>query len=194
MLDKRSQTGKHTNVERGLDLYDTPPQALAALLAELPLSHMERIWEPAAGQGNLVYYLQELKYEVVASDIIDRGCVGCRYMDFLKTTTMPPRCKVILTNPPYRWAKDFVRHALQLKPKLLILLLRLAFLEGTRRTDILERSGLAHIFVFRNRLPMMHRAGWTGKKASSAMPFAWFVWKPGFDGVPTISRISWKKG
>jgi hypothetical protein len=44
--------------------------------------------------------------------------------------------------------------------------------------------------VFRNRIPMMHRDGWAGPRASSAMPFAWFVWDRDHRGPPTISRLS----
>ena len=57
-----------------------------------------------------------------------------------------------------------------------IMLLRLAFLESERRTDILDGGRLARVYVFRNRLPMMHRAGWQGRCAASAIAFAWFVW------------------
>jgi hypothetical protein len=71
------------------------------------------------------------------------------------------------------------------------LLLRLAFLESMKRTAILERSGLRAVHVFRRRLPMMHRAGWTGPRASSAMAFAWFVWDRNHRGPTTIDRISW---
>ena len=72
------------------------------------------------------------------------------------------------------------------------MLLRLAFLESERRTNILEYGGLARVHVFRNRLPMMHRKGWEGPKASSAIPFAWYVWEHGYLGPTTIDRISWK--
>ena len=60
---------------------------------------------------------------------------------------------------------------LALRPRLLILLLRLAFMELRRRADIPEGAGLARIHVFDRRLPMMHRASWTGKKANSGMAF-----------------------
>jgi hypothetical protein len=85
----------------------------------------------------------------------------------------------------------FVAHALTLAPTV-IMLLRLAFMESTRRTTILENSGLARVHVFRERLPMMHRDGWTGKRATSAIPFAWFVWDRDHIGPATLNRISWK--
>jgi hypothetical protein len=71
------------------------------------------------------------------------------------------------------------------------MLLRLTFLESERRSEILEDRGLARVYVFRQRLPMMHRDGWQGPKASSAMAFAWFVWDRAHNGPPTLHRISW---
>jgi hypothetical protein len=109
--------------------------------------------------------------------------------DFLTTTAMPAGCEAIVTNPPYQIADQFTRHALDLAPRV-YLLLRLAFLESERRTDIIEHRGLRAVHLFRKRLPMMHRHGWTGRKASSAMQFAWFCWGRDHRGPPTISRLS----
>ena len=35
----------------------------------------------------------------------------------------------------------------------------------------------ARVHVLSRRLPMMHRDGWDGPKASSQMNTAWFVWE-----------------
>lgn len=47
--------------------------------------------------------------------------------------------------------------------------------------------------AFRNRLPMMHRDGWAGPRASSAMPFVWFCWDRSHRGPATLHRISWAR-
>lgn len=73
------------------------------------------------------------------------------------------------------------------------MLLRLAFMESERRSDILEKRGLARVHVFRKRLPMMHRAGWEGRKANSGMAFAWFVWDRSYAGPTELRRISWDR-
>jgi hypothetical protein len=70
------------------------------------------------------------------------------------------------------------------------MLLRLAFLESERRGAILESGFLRTVYVFRKRLPMMHRAGWTGPRASSAIPFAWFCWDRLDPGPTEMRRIS----
>jgi hypothetical protein len=82
------------------------------------------------------------------------------------------------------------------------MLLRLSFLEsgnektkaGRARLFALDGGQLSRVHVFRNRLPMMHRDGWTGNRASNPTPFAWFVWERGYTGEPTLNRISWNRG
>jgi hypothetical protein len=186
-LSHSAQSGRHTLVERGLDLYETPPVATEALLRVERLPHW--IWEPAAGRGAIVKVLRDHGHATIASDIVDYGFPLHFVQDFLTTTKAPVGCDSIITNPPYQIAGEFTRHALDLVPKV-YLLLRLAFLESTRRTEILEKRGLARVHVFRNRLPMMHRDGWNCPRASSAVAFGWFVWDRSHRGPTTIDRIS----
>jgi hypothetical protein len=189
MLDKSAQAGQHSYKERENDLYETPACAVEALLCVESIPHS--VWEPACGPGSIVKVLRARGHSVVASDIVDYGCEDQILLDFFKIKGDDVGIEAIVTNPPYQLAEKFVRRALDFTP-LVIMLLRLAFLESVRRTDILEKSGLARIHVFRNRLPMMHRAGWNGPRASSAMPFAWFCWERGHPGPTTIDRISWE--
>ena len=104
----------------------------------------------------------------------------------------PDGCEGVVMNAPFKLAAEFIAHALDLSP-LVIALARLAFMESERRTPILEGRGLARIHVFRRRLPMMHRHGWEGRKANSAMAFGWFVWDRSHMGPTTIDRISWER-
>jgi len=102
----------------------------------------------------------------------------------------PGKCEAIITNPAYALAQQFVEHALKLCP-LVVMLLRLAFIESARRTPILDGGQLARVYPFVNRVPMMHRDGWAGPRASSAVPFAWFVWNRDHRGPTELRRISW---
>jgi hypothetical protein len=190
MLDHSCQVQRHPHEERGLDLYETPAVAVEALLRRERILHC--VWEPAAGRGAIVRVLRDAGHAVVASDIFDYGAMHF-VRDFLTETQMPAGCECILTNPPYQWAEAFVAHALELAP-LVIMLLRLAFLESERAAESsIEGSGLARVHVFRKRLPMMHRDQWAGKKANSGMAFAWMVWKRNHTGPTTIDRISWER-
>jgi hypothetical protein len=188
MLDKAAQVGSHTYAERAADCYETPTCAVEALLRVEQLPHA--IWEPACGSGNIARVLEAAGHEVIATDLYDYG-YGKPGIDFLNGRFVKISTAIV-TNPPYQHAQKFVEKALTLSP-LVVMLLRLAFLESERRRDILENAGLARIHVFRNRLPMLHRRGWTGPKASSAIPFCWMVWQRGYQGLPTLNRISWEK-
>jgi hypothetical protein len=189
MINHAAQSGRHSFAERQRDLYETPACAVEALLrAEIvPL----RVWEPATGRGGIVRVLRAAGHEVIASDIINRDFQLDYVGDFLAATAAPARYDAIVTNPPFRYAAEFVRHALELVPHI-YLLLRLAFLESACRTDILEDGSLACVHVFRNRLPFLHRDGWAGPRASSAIAFAWFTWDRTHVGPTIIDRISWK--
>src|SRR5262245_46805306 len=191
MLDHSCQVQRHPLTERGLDLYETPPVAVEALLRVERLPSY--IWEPACGRGAIVNVLRAHGHQVVASDITDYGVPITTHWnrDFLHESTAPAGTQCICTNPPYRSAESFVEHALELAP-LVVMLLRLAFYESDRRRTILENCGLARIHCFRKRLPMMHRDQWTGPRANSGMAFAWFVWDRTYVGPTTISRLSWE--
>jgi len=189
-LDHSSQVQRAPLQERRGDFYDTPPEAVRALLKVERLPH--RIWEPAAGKGNIVSVLRAAGHDVVATDLNNRGCPECiDRIDFL--LPMDVDCDAIVTNPPFALAERFVAAALERAP-LVVMLLRLAFMESDKRCCILEGRGLARIHVFRKRLPMMHREGWQGRKANSGMAFAWYVWSVNHVGKPTeIDRISWDR-
>jgi hypothetical protein len=191
-VNHSAQPGRAPLSERNDDLYETPPEAVRALLAveQIPAG---AIWEPACGPGAIVRVLREAGHRVYATDLVDYDSPDqdTARVDFLIEQQAPDfHIGSIITNPPYKLASHFVRHALLLAPRV-IMLLRLAFLESDRRSSILDGGQLARVHVFRNRLPMMHRAGWDGLQASSSIAFAWFVWDRLHSGPTQLDRISW---
>ena len=184
---------RHPNSARGNDLYETPEVATLALLRAEPLPRT--IWEPACGPGAIVRVLRDAGHRVIATDLIDyrspdQDRAG---RDFLLERRAPDRVEMIVTNPPFKLAAQFAAHALSLCPRV-AMLLRLTFLESTRRNAILDGGQLARVHVFRNRLPMMHRDSWAGNRVSNPTAFAWYVWERGYPGKPEINRISWNRG
>lgn len=173
------------------DLYETPPEAVLALLEAENLP--EVIWEPACGPGSIVRVLRARGRQVYATDLVDYESPDqdMANWDFLMERQVPIGVQAIVTNPPFKNAPDFVRKALDLCPKV-YMLMRLAFLEGTTRSDILDDAHLARVHVFKNRLPMMHRDGWEGPKSTNTMAFAWFVWDADYYGETILTRISWR--
>jgi hypothetical protein len=184
------QSGRHPQKDRGLDSYPTPPEAVEALLKVEQLPH--RLWEPAAGHGPIVQVLRDHGHAVIASDIKQYDFPLDYVGDFLDRESAPPDTNCILTNPPFSIINKFVANALDLVPKVVILA-QLTLLSSEARTKMLERRGLARVHIFRNRLPMMHREGWAGPKASSMITFAWFVWERGHESSTTLHRTSWER-
>jgi hypothetical protein len=192
-LSHAANPGRHRLAERRDDLHETPLEATRALLAveEIPSG---AVWEPACGPGAIVRVLRAADHEVWATDLVDYGSPDQDQsgIDFLmEHGSAPYYIGSIVTNPPYKLAEQFVRHALLLCPRV-YMLLRLAFLESERRSTILECGWLRRVHVFRKRLPMMHRAGWNGPRASSAVAFAWFCWDRDSRGPTVVDRISWE--
>jgi hypothetical protein len=192
-----STQSRHLLVDRGHDLYETPSPVTKALLRAEPFFRTRRrLWEPACGKGAMVNVLRAAGHDVVASDIVDHGGPpftppGYLDRDFFLERAAPAGCEAVMTNPPYKCAADFVRHALKLCP-CVIMLLRLAFLESMSRIDLLEGGSFARIYVFRGRLPMMHRVGWEGPHSTSAIAYMWAVWDREHRGPAAIHRISWQ--
>jgi hypothetical protein len=185
-----SGVAAHPHSERGNDVYETPPEAVQALLKVQPVKGP--LWEPACGPGSIVRTLRAAGYRVIATDLMDYGCDDSSGgIDFLKQERAPESAQTIITNPPFRYANKFVRHALALVPRVLMLF-PLRYLEGIRRSDILDGGQLACVYIFRERLPMMHRHGWQGPKATSQLAFGWFVWNVHHQGPTELRRISWK--
>lgn len=190
-----TQSARAPVADRGNDLYETPPEAVRALLSVESLPH--RIWEPACGPGSIVRVLRAAGHDVIATDLVDYASPDQDESgyDFLMPFPVPVDVGAIVTNPPFKNAEAFVEKALAVAPKV-VMLLRLAFIESTKRNAILDDAPLARMYVFRNRLPMMHRAGRgireAERQSSSALAFAWFVWERGHDGPVALQRLSWE--
>lgn len=191
---------KHAMSERGLDSYPTPPEAVLALMGVEALPY--HLWECACGAGNIVNVLRDQERIVRASDVVDRGCPDSQIIDFLDGRFIGIVARemlgigAIITNPPFSKATEFIDRSLTYCQDV-FMLLRLNYMEGGQRDEVRDRllnpgGGLRRVYVFRERLPMMHREGWEGKKASSMVTMAWFCWRRGYRGKTQISRISWK--
>ena len=182
--------------DRRDDLYETPPEAVQALLSAAVLPPAgSLIWEPACGPCSITSTLRSAGFRVLATDLVDYASPDQDHAgwDFLFEHRTPEGVEAIVTNPPYKTANGFVERALELAP-LVVMLLRLQFLEGVGRSRLIDGRELAKVLVFRNRLPMMHRDGWDGPKTGSATAFAWFVWRRDHSGPAVIERLSWRAG
>lgn len=168
------------------DFYATDPNTLKIFLDKLKEDGIELhnlIWECACGQGHLSKVLIEGGYEVLSTDLVDRG-YGSR-ADFLQAS--PGWNGDILTNPPYKFAKEFVEKALEIIPigKYAIFLLKIQFLEGQDRFKMFKQYPPKYVYVNSKRQTCYINGDMT-KKMSSASCYCWFIWEKGYYGEPTV--------
>lgn len=166
------------------DFYPTPPEATEALLAVETFSG--RVWEPACGDGAISRVLEAAGYDVVSSDLVDRG-YGESRIDFLLEQVA--RGQNVVTNPPYKLAVPFIRHSLRLAAGKTAMLLRLAFLEGAARKKLFESTPLARVHVFSDRVQFKRGGTDAGKGNGGMIAFAWFVWDNAYSGKPQIGWL-----
>jgi hypothetical protein len=180
----------HTENEREAhDYYATEPKA-AELLCEVE-SLSPAIWECACGEGHLAEVLRKRGHIVKATDLIDRG-YGCGGVDFLKENVHFHGD--IVTNPPYKYAKEFVEHAIDTVADgcKVCMFLKLQFLEGKARRALFEKYPPKCVYVASGRLLCAKNGDFEKMKAGggSAVAYAWFVWQKGYTGETVIRWIN----
>ena len=125
----------HSESERqNEDFYATDPKA-AELLLKLEI-FSENIWEPACGQGHLSKIFEKAGYKVKSSDLINRE-YGETGVDFLAIDNLEFNGDII-TNPPFKYAQEFIEKALQIIPvgNKVAMFLKVQFLEGKGRKSL----------------------------------------------------------
>ena len=116
----------HTDKDRqNEDYYATDPIAAELLLEVEQFSG--NIWECSSGEDHLANVFKERGYNVRTSDIIPRT-ETTEVLDFLSPDNNELWDGDIITNPPYKFAVDFIYKALELIP------------DGKKSCNVLENS------------------------------------------------------
>jgi len=175
------------------DFYATNPQSVRDLLDIYPIESSSFI-EPCVGQGHIANvlkeYYPEAKYKFY--DLVHRGYKRTRVKDFL---TLEDDSKVdwIITNPPYKFAKEFIEKSLSMTNTGVAMFLKLQFLEGQARKDFFKNTPLKYVYVFSarqdDRRDGLELNPKTGKKWGGTVAYAWFIWEHSYKGEPIIRWI-----
>lgn len=156
---------------RAADFDPTPPSATAAFALEeaSALSAFPAVWEPAAGDGQMVDVLRRLGVPVRASDLVDRGR-GFERLDFLRPDGRP-RSRAVVTNPPYSLCNDgsWFAAARDWGLDYMALLLPLAFFATRRGLDMFRADPPSRLLLLSWKVDF---------KAQGAPPgnHHWAVW------------------
>ena len=178
----------HTEKERQCeDFYATDPKAAELLLEVEQLSH--KIWEPACGKGHLAEVFRKAGHEVRSTDLVDRGYGEQKDFLFFNDEEWDGD---IVTNPPYKFAKEFVYKALDCigGGRKVCMFLKLQFLEGKERRKLYDEYPPKVVYVFSSRINCAMNGDFEKYNFNSAVAYAWFVWEKGYTGDTIIKWIN----
>jgi hypothetical protein len=168
------------------DNYSTPLWAVKRLLDVYRPPPGPGVWlEPAAGDGNIIRAVNEVVPSVkwLACELREEcrpalaQAVGDpRRVIITDYITAPPqipegkRIEVVITNPPYRLAHEFIAQSFGLAEEV-VMLLRLNYLGSDHRAEFL-RHYPPDVFVLPNR------PSFKGNGKTDSPEYAWFVFRP----------------
>jgi len=186
-LDSIYLTGSSEKSREVQDFYPTPPYATLKLLEKEIF--LGTIYEPACGDGAISKILKDNypNQKIFSTDLIDRGYGENTNLDFLTYDFTDFETDNIITNPPYKYAQEFIEKSLELVDSKVAMLLKLNFLEGQKRHQLFKSTPLKNVYVFSKRLSF--DKGDEKGKGNGLLAYAWYVWEQGYEGKPMIDWI-----
>jgi len=169
------------------DYYATEPKAVEILLENEKFNNP--IWECACGEGHISKVLETHGYTVISTDLIYRGYGEKEPFDFLNETLEDFNGDII-TNPPYKFAQEFVEIAIETVKEghKVAMFLKLTFLEGKSRKKLFEKYPPKTVYVFSSRVCCGKNGVFNSK--NNAVAYAWFIWIKGFKGNTVIKWVN----
>lgn len=148
---------KKKSERKGYDAYETPEWAVKSFLTLCPIRSDWKYLEPCRASGR---FYNELPIGSAWGEIREG-------VDYLATDY--PRVDCILTNPPYSLAQEFVEKAHK-DAEVIIMLLRLGFLESTKRKEFWDKYPLDHLVT------LSKRPSFTEDGKTDGAGYAYFIW------------------
>ena len=173
----------HTDEDRQEDDYYATHPSAAKMLLDLE-RFSNNIWECSCGQGHLSKVFQEAGYNVKSTDLVDRG-FGEAGIDFLNAEGEWDGD--IITNPPYKFALEFIEKALSIvtNGNKVGMFLKLQFLEGKGRKNFFIENPPKTVYVSSSRI-VCAKNGEFDLVSGSAVAYAWYIWEKGYKGTTEL--------
>lgn len=187
--DDNTGLSEEERLWKQLDFYPTPPWAAraGAEIARDLFPEARIVREPACGQMHIADPLGEYFPEVWPSDVHAHG-PNTPVRDWLDDAAWPdePDCDLIMTNPPFEIAAEFVRRGLARSRLGVGLLVRTVWIESADRYPLFEGGPhpLTQLCPFSERAAMV--LGKWDPRAQSATSYSWLFWRKG--AVPMAPR------
>jgi hypothetical protein len=184
------QKNAHTFERHEYDWYVEPQWCTTALLKSRYVDLEGSWYDPSCGGGNIIKAFEnydtsgEYQYTIFGSDIVNRNPEICKFEhDFTDTTTQHLHIDNIISNPPFglcSGSKDhiYIRRALEVARKKVVLLLPLDFAAGSANSQFLRDTPFEQLIILTSRPSML-----TGEQIAAGIKptgavknFAWCVW------------------
>jgi hypothetical protein len=205
LVEEKVRKGKcFSKVNRGQrigsDGYQTPYSMTQQGIDVFCIEKSKRILEPACGEGAIVKVLMDNGYVSVSSYDIDQRKEGAdvRVSSF-NFFNENEKYDVIITNPPFKIATDFIIKASTVCLERTFFLMPLVYLHGKERFDKIFLKGidgfkLKHVYIF-VRMPMLSpEIREDGKYPTGMQVYAWFEFvNCGYSKLPKnrLPTFSW---
>lgn len=174
------------------DFYPTPLKVCLQAIALLPDDFVPAtVLDPGAGTGvwgqavNEFYPLAEITGVEIRHDAPAPAAYQYWCHDDFRLWRNFNNVDLVIGNPPYKYAEQFVRLGMRMlnADGIMCFLLRLAFLEGQDRgADLWRRLPPYQVAVCSNR------PSFTGDGKTDATAYAIFYWRKGWSGE---TRLTW---
>ena len=162
------------------DFYATPVNVVENLLNNIDLNQYgDKVLEPSAGNGNICRVIKSYypNKSVTALEIREEElesltqCSDEVIIDDYLQIDMKSKYSIIIGNPPYSKAIEFVNKSLEILEEngVLIFLLRTSFLESKSRYEFWQENPLSRLYT------LSKRPSFTGK-GTDATSYSWFIW------------------
>jgi hypothetical protein len=141
------------------DLYETPDYTIKSLFNALDLSKVHSFLEPCRASGRIS--------DMIPNRVFKNWAEISEGVDYL-TEEYDEYFDLIVTNPPFSLAKEFIEKSLR-EGRSVWYLLRINFLESKDRAEWWQGKEPTHL------LTLSARPSFTGK-GTDATAYAWFGW------------------
>jgi hypothetical protein len=182
MKGKNFSTNNASGKRKKSDFYETPYSITQQFLDCGLIDKDSKILEPACGDGAIVKVLKDNGFVNVTGKDLSTGS------DFLLEEE---KYDVIITNPPFSLALEFILKAKELCDKF-VYFLPWSYIHGKERYDKIYTQvdfPLSEVYVF-TRYPLLgEKLRSDGKYHTGMMVYAWYVWDKNGNKKPEINWL-----
>ena len=165
---------------REYDFYPTPYENIDDMFCVFEFGESGRFLEPCEGDGRIRHFFQEVNEGWICegNDIQNGG------QDFIGSLYQPDHCDLIITNPPYSLALEFIEKGLEVSDSSLWLV-RLGFLASRKRKGFFTRNPPDTLLI------LSARPSFTGDGRTDSSDYCWLGWNMAKYRSGEVATATW---